>query len=142
MADPRGTPLTSEEQQLAVELMASIDMDTLGGGDGGSGGDAVDRSPPPQRERDEIDSITVMSGVLSGAFVPGEEISAAPAPVDIADLEHDFVGTNDVAESAEEQPQVVFSDRTPDGGPVEDPLDGRGRSRGADERGSVPTRTA
>ncbi len=134
MADPRGTPLTSEEQQLAVELMASIDMDTLGG-DGG--GDAVDRSPPPQRERDEIDSVSVMSAVLSGSLVPGEEISAAPAPIDFADLEYDPVGPNDEAESAEEQPQVVFSDRTPDGGPIEDPQDGRRRSRGADERDSV-----
>ena len=45
MADPQGTPLTSEEQQLAAELMASIDVRTLGGG-----GDAVDRIHLPQRE--------------------------------------------------------------------------------------------
>ena len=58
MADPRGTALTPDEQQLAAELMASIDVHTLGGG-----GDTVDRNYLPQREREDIDPGTLMSTV-------------------------------------------------------------------------------
>ena len=104
MADPRGTLLTSEEQQLAAELMASIDVRTLGGS-----GDAVDRIQAPQR--DDLDPGTLMSTVHSGSFVPGEEIGAALAPADFAGLEYDLAG----ADSAAEQPDVAFPDRTQDG---------------------------
>ena len=89
MADPQGTLLMSEEQQLAAELMASIDVRTLGGS-----GDAVDRNHLPQRERDDIDPGTLMSTVHSGSYIPGEKTGAAPAPVDFSDLEYDLVGAD------------------------------------------------
>ena len=115
MADPRGTTLTSEEQQLAAELMASIDVRTLGGT--GSGGNLVDRMHVPQRD-DIVDPGSLMSTIHAGSYVPGEEIGGAPAPADFMGLAYDLVGANVAADGAVEQPEVVFSDQTPDGGPI------------------------
>ena len=94
----------------------------------------------PQRERDDIDPGTLMSTVHSGSYIPGEETGAAPAPVDFSDLEYDLVGADSGEDGAAEQPEVVFSDRTHEGGPIDDPGDGGGRSRGVRERGSVADR--
>ncbi len=133
MADPRDTTLTSEEQQLAVELMAAIDVRTLGGT--GSGGNSVDRTQAPQRD-DIVDPSALMSTVHSGSYVPGEEIGGAPAPADFTGLEYDLVGANNAADNTTEQPETVFPDRTSEDGSIEDPRDDGRRVPGADRPGS------
>ena len=72
MADPRHAPLTPEEQQIAAELMAAVDIGKLGGGEA-----VLDRAQAPQR--DDIDPGTLLSTVHAGSHTPGAAIGAAPA---------------------------------------------------------------
>jgi len=136
MADSRGTNLTSDEQQLAAQLMASIDVRTLGGG-----GDTVDRNYLPQREREDIDPGTLMSTVHSGSFTAGEEIGAAPLPADFTDRDYDLAGAESDGDGAAEQLEVAFPDWGPESRSIEDPRDPDGQSRGTHGRPPVTSRT-
>ena len=136
MADPRGTPLTPDELQLAAELMASIDVRTLGGG-----GETVGRNYLPQREREDIDPGTLMSTVHSGSYTAGEEIGAAPASADFTAREYDLAGTEIEENGAAEQLDVVFTDPIPEYRSIEDPHDGGGQSLRSYGRDPVADRT-
>jgi hypothetical protein len=81
MTDPGNALRTSEERQIAAELMASIDAHTLGGVH------AVDRIQV--RQPDDVDPGTLLSTVHSGSHATGEEISGSFAPTELADLESD-----------------------------------------------------
>ncbi len=119
MADLRDILLTSEQQQIAAELMAAVDIDTLGG-------DVVvvDRIQAPRR--DEIDPATLMSAVHSGSYTPGEEIGAARLSPEFAGLEYDLGETDPVADDAPDHPEVAALGPTPDAGPIEDAMDDAG----------------
>ncbi len=119
MADLRDILLTSEQQQIAAELMAAVDIDTLGGGDV-----VVDRTQSPQR--DEIDPGTLMSAVHSGSYTPGEEIGAAPLSPEFAGLEYDLGETDLVADDAPDHPEVAALGPTPDAEPIEEAFDDAG----------------
>ncbi len=116
MADLRDILLTSEQQQIAAELMAAVDIDTLGGGDV-----VDDRIQAPQR--DEIDPGTLMSAVHSGSYTPGEEIGTAPLSPEFAGLEYDLGETDPVADDASDHPEVAAFDPTPDTGSIEEAFD-------------------
>ncbi len=119
MADLRDILLTSEQQQIAAELMAAVDIDTLGGGDV-----VVDRTQSPQR--DEIDPGTLMSAVHSGSYTPGEEIGTAPLSPEFAGLEYDLGETDLVADDAPDHPEVAALGPTPDAEPIEEAFDDAG----------------
>ncbi len=116
MADLRDFLLTTEQQQIAAELMAAVDIDTLGGGDV-----VDDRIQAPQR--DEIDPGTLMSAVHSGSYTPDEEIGAAPLSPEFAGLEYDLGETDSVADDAPDHPEVAALGPTPDAGSIEEAFD-------------------
>ena len=130
MADPRGTLLTPDEQRLAAELMAAVDVRKLGGGD-----DGVDRSGAPLRE--DIDPGTLLSTVHSGSHTLGEAIGAAPLPADYLEEIYAGHGIDLPGEDGAVPSDDLNRGSTSDGRLGED-LPGEGESsRGPDDGGAA-----
>ncbi len=122
MADLRDLLLTSEQQQIAAELMAAVDIDMLGGGDV-----VNDRIQAPRRDEIAVPfGATLMSAVHSGSYTPGEEIGVAPLSPEFAGLEYDLGETDPVADDAPGHPEVAALGPKPDDGPIEEASDDAG----------------